>query len=220
VNARHGILIALLSFPLACRKSEVVATKDDFHSTKDAAAAATPVEASYFPLIAGTVYEYDGDFAGKKMHSSTVVREGDAPIGRVFYFVDADDEGQDNPIIGTESLGLGAYRVTDRAIETAQAFWRKDLATVSAMQTALQLPPLKGATFTLQGDHRLEVSVVGEETVTVPAGTYPCIRIDEREIWPDRTYEGSVWLSRGVGIVKRVYTTGRVNVLTRVRFPS
>jgi hypothetical protein len=218
VRALLGILTALLSLSPACRRSdEVVATKDDPRPSNHAPAA--PVEASYFPLVVGTVYEYDGDFDGKKLHSSITVREGDAAIGRVFYFVETDEDAQDNPIIGTESFGLGAYRVTEGGVETAEAFWRKDLASVSTLQTALRLPPLKGATEVLEGNHRLEVIVAGPESVSVPAGTFACVRIDEREIWPDKTYEGAVWLSRGLGVVKRIYTTGRIDVLTRVRFP-
>jgi hypothetical protein len=216
VSVRRCILIALLSLSSACRKTEVVATKDEPRPIKGAIA---PVEGSYFPLVVGTVYEYDGEFGGKKSHTSIVVRDGDAAIGRLFYFVDVTDEAEANPIIGSESFGLGAYRVTDRAIETAEVFWRQDLAKVSTLQTAVQLPLVKGSTATLEGSHRLEVSVADPESVSVPAGTYSCVRIDEREIWPDKTYEGAVWLSRGIGVVKRVYTTGRTEALTRVRFP-
>ena len=222
MSIARGILVALLLSASACRRSEDVATKDTVDAAKRADAASVVAGKggdSYFPLVVDAAYEYDAEFEGKKSHAVRLVRGTDAAVGRVFYFVDEEEASNPNPIVGTESFGLGAYRVTNDAIETAPAFWLEDVAAVSAMQTAVQLPPVKGATVTLEGTHELEVRVVGPETLSVPAGTFSCVRLDEREIWPDKVYEGAVWLARGVGVVKRVYTTGRTEVLTRVRFP-
>jgi len=68
------------------------------------------------------------------------------------------------------------------------------------------------------GGKRLETTVFGPETITVPAGTFACIRLDQREVWSDKTYaRAPVWLARGIGTVKRMYVTGRVEVLTAFR---
>lgn len=82
-----------------------------------------------------------------------------------------------------------------------------------------EVPIVPGATTTLHGGKRLETTVVGPETVTVPAGTFACLRLDQREVWETVTHEGSVWLARGVGTVKRVYVTGRLEVLTAFHVP-
>jgi hypothetical protein len=220
------VLFVFFTSASACRKADVVATKDTVDAAKRADAsvgASTGGGESYFPLVVDARYEYDAEFGGKRSHVSILVRSADAIAGRVFYFVDASDvadASDSNPIVGTESFGLGAYRANERAIETGAAFWLTDVPNVSALQTAVQLPPVSGATVTLEDDgHQLEVRVVGTETVKVPAGSFSCLRLDEREIWPTNVHEGAVWLARGVGVVRRVYTTGRTEELTSVRFP-
>ena len=48
----------------------------------------------------------------------------------------------------------------------------------------------------------LDGEVVGEEDVTVPAGTFRCIRIHYHQLRGDEVVDEDVWYARGVGQVK------------------
>ena len=178
-------------------------------------------DAAYFPLVVGAVYEYDAAFGEHRTHERRLVRAAETPVGRMFYFIDADDEREENPSIGSNGFGLGVYRVTDAGVETADVYFRDDAAKVLAtgVQFALRFPIQPGATTTFLGGKKLETTVGGEETITVPAGTFTCLRLDQREVWPEAVHEGAVWLARGIGTVKRVYVTGRTETLTAFKLP-
>ncbi len=182
-----------------------------------AVAAIPSDDAALLPLVPGAVYEYDATFSGKSSHVVRVVRTKETPVGRLFYFVESPEVADDNPSIGSNNFGLGAYRVTSKGIETADAYFLDEMTKITALQLAVAFPIEHGATTTLLGGKKLETTVVGPETVTVPAGTFECLRLDQREVWPEQVYEGRVWLSKGVGTVKRVYVTGRTEVLTTFR---
>jgi len=49
--------------------------------------------------------------------------------------------------------------------------------------------------------YALECSREGTETLTVPAGTYSCLKITNKGLGETDTY----WLARGIGIVQRLY---------------
>lgn len=212
------LLFALIG--LGCTPAPTPAVAPTIAPPASSTAAVEPAgDVSYFPLVAGAVYEYDAVFGDKRSHERRIVRAADTAIGRVFYFVDAEDEQKENPSIGTNAFGLGVYRVSDDGLETADVYFLDELPKVTALQFALRFPIEPGATTTLSGGKKLETKVIGPETITVPAGTFACIRLNQREIWTDVVHEGSVWLARGVGMVKRIYVTGRTETLTAYRLP-
>ena len=184
------------------------------------AKAATSDEA-WFPLVAGATWEYDATFGTKQTHERRVLRAATTPIGRVFYFADVETEKDDNPTVGSNAFGLGAYRSGPAGIETTEVYFRDELGKLSSpMQTLLRFPVEKGTTTTVMGGKKLETRVGGVEEVVVPAGTFSCLRLDQHELWLEEVYEGAVWLGRGVGMVKRRYVTGRVEVLTAWSTPA
>lgn len=169
-------------------------------------------DAAYFPLIAGATYDYDTVYTGVHKHIRRIVRTTNTSVGPMFYFVDSGAEDE-NPSVGPNAFGLGVYRLTSEGIETADVYFLEEAAKISGTQLIVQFPLQQGATTTTTGK-KLETTVAGPETITVPAGTFACMRFDQREIWPSETYEGGVWLARGVGTVKRVFVTGRTETLT------
>lgn len=175
-------------------------------------------DGAYFPLIAGATYDYDTVYTGVHEHVRRIVRSTSTPVGAMFYFVDQGAEDE-NPSIGPNAFGLGVYRLTSEGIETADVYFLEEAAKISGAQLLVAFPLQQGAMTTTTGK-KLETTVAGPETITVPAGTFDCMRFDQREIWPSATYAGGVWLARGIGTVKRVFVTGRTESLTAYRFPD
>jgi hypothetical protein len=178
-------------------------------------------DASYFPLVDGATYEYDATFGAKRSHERRIVRRVSLAVGTMYFFVDADADPNDDVSIGSNNFGLGAYRMTDAGLVTADAYMRSDLQKIgeTGLQTIVAFPLVVGATSTVHGGKKLETTVGANEDVTVPAGTFHCVKLEQREVWPSEVYEGAVWLARGVGAVKRIYVTGRTEVLTSYRLP-
>lgn len=68
--------------------------------------------------------------------------------------------------------------------------------------------------------NQLLFTVMGQETVRVPAGTYKTVKVRVLSSWTNGSvYTGYFWLARGVGIVKWQRRTGRIDVLEKVTFP-
>ena len=109
-------------------------------------------------------------------------------------------------------------------IDTLDCFWKAELAGLAPAraQRFLKLPPVAGATTTLvssDGDPRKKVTVEGFETIKVPAGTFDkCARIRINTTWRSGTkYTARIWLAPGIGLVKWIKNTGRVEELAAYR---
>jgi hypothetical protein len=181
---------------------------------------------AYFPLVSGAEYNYKGTFEGKVYPKPVAVRTHDLGAVKGYYFVDFDEKGETSQIVGTNCFGLGSYRYADGKLLTDKAFWTRDLEKIDpkGAQTLLAFPLKAGAkTIVKDGDKVLSLTVVGPETVKVPAGTFEdCVKVTVEELWPKRgvRYEGAVWLARDVGIVKRQYATGRIDELVSYKIPK
>lgn len=166
----------------------------------------------YFPLVAGATYEYRGTFRGAEDLTQIVVKSNGSGG---FYFIDAPDAEKDVVIIGSRSFGRGVYAVDATAIRTWEAFWVGEArdAQKGEGEVLLALPPRIGAKSKAGG---AELVVEGFEAVKVPAGLFEgCVSIATRSEGKD----GHVWLAPGVGMVKWVRITGRVDELVRYRIP-
>ena len=214
---------AILACAIAgCHTPEVSSPPPGGPPPKPVEAKAPPrTDASYFPLVDGATYEYDATFGTKRSHERRVVRRVNLAVGTMYFFLDADREAEEDTSIGSNNFGLGAYRMTDAGLVTADAYMRSDLQKIAetGLQTIVAFPLVPGATTTVHGGKKLETTVGANEDVTVPAGTFHCLKLEQREVWPSEVYEGAVWLAHGVGTVKRIYVTGRTEVLTSFHVP-
>lgn len=176
---------------------------------------------SYFPLVDGVLYKFEGEYKGERYRESLLLRRHEIQGGAFFYFV---EEGDSKALFGC-MFGLGAYRMDDDGIQTAVADWVDDaLERVSFDdgQRMLKLPPQIGdETILRNGDCTLHLTVEGFEDVTVPAGAFQnCVRIRIEEVWPDKKYTGHVWLAEGVGMIRWHKGTGRIDELTSFSKPA
>jgi hypothetical protein len=178
-----------------------------------------PTSTEYFPLAEGARWTYRGSFQGRESIETrhAVPTEIAGRAGWLFLL----EEDLDASVAETLSpmFGLGAYRRTASGIETADLMWRSDLKALTdeAFQPMLQLPPVVGAQVvpdTNLVDRSGGWTVAGYENITVPAGSFrECARV---ELGSD----SRAWLCPGVGLVKWVFVTGRVEELTEWSIPS
>jgi hypothetical protein len=185
---------------------------------------------SYLPLIAGSVYSYDATFEKKQTRASITVKSLKKGKIEAFYFL---EEGQTtNVIIGTGIFAEGICIRQTEGLAVVHCFWEDDVKNVNFEKDAVLIlkdAPEKGQSVechippVAQQGHEctMRITVDGTEDVTVPAGTFKdCLKIKVEEICsPGKqgdaiTYTGWVWLAKGVGVVKWVRTTGRVELLT------
>ena len=180
---------------------------------------ATSTDGEPFPLIEGARYHYSATFNGMHFQETRVVVPYTLPDGTKAYgFVEEDEVGQDVVSLFTGHFGLGLYRNTGAAIETAPAFWQDDITALSgsSFQPMLDLPLAQGASIRLDTDspdRSGAITVVELGPKSVPAGSYSsCARIDLGQ-------NGSfAWICDGVGLVEWTFVTGRVETLEWVEF--
>jgi hypothetical protein len=199
--------------------------------SRTAFAGETDIEAekqSYLPLIPNMTYTYSGEFKGRTSTTTEIVKTVKIADTDVFYFVAEKDVRNPNAILGTESFGLGGYVKNADGIATLDSFFRNELNAFTKAQigdavTILKSTPEKGAVIVVPSPKKMmnhTFKVEGNEDVTVPAGTFKdCLKIKTEEIHlakpPEKeiVYTGTVWLAKGVGVVKWIRGTGRVDEL-------
>lgn len=175
--------------------------------------------ADYFPVPAGASWDYVAHFNGMEFHETRLLVPADVGGVDAFVFVDAAEKNE--PVISTFTgmFGLGAYHLGPEGLETWDAFWMSDVDALKPddRQLMLALPPQLGSSITLNTDspdRSRPITVEAFEAVTVPAGTFEdCVRIH----LGDDSY---AWLAPGVGLVKWVLLTGRVEELEAFSFPK
>jgi len=177
----------------------------------------SPTADDYFPLGDGYSWSYAATFNGQSYPETRVSVAIEVDGAPVYVFLPAEDLSDDTAMVFSGSFGLGAYRREGGGVETANAMWREEVAGLSpsSFQHMLTLPPQVGevAPFdTPSVDRSGGIIVQGYETVTVPAGTFEdCLRIELGE-------DSYAWLAPGVGLVKWVLVTGRVEELESFTF--
>ena len=183
--------------------------------------------ADYFPVVAGTLYTYNGVFNGNK--SSGTLRLDRKVLSdktEVFYFARTNELNREHHIIGSNAFGLGCYFHGKEGVYTVEAFWNFDLDTVTSESKQILLPAsLKAGTkWDLQikgSDPKTTLEVVGFENVKVTAGEFKdCVKLHRHEIWANgKEYDSYAWFAKGVGMVKWVRSTGRIDELAKVEKP-
>ena len=177
-----------------------------------------PIQQDLFPLIEGATWTYQAAFNGGSVVEEKVCVREDTADGMAWVFLDAADTDKETATVYSNMFGLGVYRSTAHGIETADAFWREEVNDVSAsdFQPMLTLPPGPGTTVEWQTGHvdRSSITVVGWESVTVPAGTF------EPALHLDLGGKGHAWLAPGVGLVRWELVTGRIEELQSWRIPA
>ncbi len=183
---------------------------------------------SYLPLIPESTYTYAGEFKGRKSTDTLVLKTVHAADADVFYCVEEKSVRNPDAILGTTSIGLGTYIKAPDGIATLDTFLKFEVNALTKGRlaeavTIVKNTPETGAVIVVPSPKKAmnhTYTVEGSEDVTVPAGTFKdCLKIKLEEIHlatpPEKNivYSGTVWLARGVGVVKWIRGTGRVEEL-------
>lgn len=174
--------------------------------------------ADWFPLVEGGTWTYSATFNGRDMQETRVALPVEVDgVDAWAFFVD-EDIGKDNAIVFSNMFGLGVYARGAEGLETLPAFWAGDIVNLTAddAQLLLALPPVKGAATNLNTsspDRQGPFTVEGFEALRLPAGRFEgCARIDLGQ-------DSKAWLAPGVGLVKWIFVTGRVEELATWDLP-
>ncbi len=166
-------------------------------------------DADWFPLSDGALWTYEAHFEGQVYRDTRAAVEVTIGGESAWVFLPLDEA--DNPIIFSGMFGLGAYRLGGAGLETAPAFWLADIEALSGadFQPMLSLPPELGqrVEWGASGSRAYGLEVLGYEALDLPAGHFEdCLKIRLGE-------DSFAWLAPGVGLVKWVLVTGRVEEL-------
>lgn len=183
---------------------------------------------SYLPLIPDSSYTYNAVFEGRKSTDTLIVKSDTRADAELFYFVVEKDVRNPDALISTTSLGLGLYTKDADGIATLRCFFKNGLNSLNAASlarraTILKTSPEAGQAAVIpdaDGSFKRTYRIEGVEDVTVPAGTFKaCVKMKTEEIEVRKPPEenvvltGTVWLAKGVGVVKWIRATGRVEEL-------
>jgi hypothetical protein len=190
-----------------------------------AAEPATPrLAVDYFPIAPGTLYTYHSVFRDKEYNATIRVdRRVLSDKTEVVYFADVTAAKRESFSIMPNNFGLGCYFREKQDVYTIEAYMNHELEKVTSAGKQQLLPAeLKvGTHLDLHrsgGDPKMTLEVQqSADVIKVPAGEYKdCVKIHIHETWASgKEYDSDVWLARGVGMVKWVRSTGRVDELVK-----
>ncbi|HVG31012.1 MAG TPA: hypothetical protein VM864_14975 [Pyrinomonadaceae bacterium] len=186
----------------------------------------TEQASDYFPLTANARYEYLASYRRLGSISETkdsyiiVSKRITAAGNEIFYFIEEGDEGRSVQGLDIHMFGLGALGKGSEGFYTYDVTWNHDLKNIPPQKPHLFLrsPIVIGDSIRIPSDDRSQIyvfTVEGFERIAVPAGSYEkALKLSKRTIRADNSEEKQIaWFAKGVGLVKRVLATGRVEEL-------
>jgi hypothetical protein len=175
----------------------------------------------YFPLKEHAIYIYHMQFDG--VAGGVKIDEIDSCIFKIHqlaginvYYIDRHTDEQET-IIGTNAFCFGAFYFDQGQFMYAPVFWRSELEESKPGSYA----PLFSATSytntfyqSVEDTKTVKYVFTGFENVQIKSKVYPdCLKLEMTEIWPDKKYTSTAWFMKGVGMVKWIRYTGRVEEL-------
>jgi hypothetical protein len=181
--------------------------------------------AEYLPLKPDLKYVYQATIEGRVIQPAYSIVSKRIVRGTydIIYFVEEQNEIKtSNPNIDLPMIGLGGYTTGVDGLYTFDCTWLADLQKIPPKKPHLFLRnPLKTEdeikVMSDAGNQMTVFKVLGFEDVQVPAGTFAStLKLSIKTVRPDgSSEEGFAWLAKGIGVVKRVRATGRLEVLIR-----
>ena len=165
-------------------------------------------EAGWFPLVADARWTYDGRFDGTVYRNTLALRAIQVDDRTVYGFYDIGERIEGQLLMGN-MFGDELFRRDGDVLYVA------DEHSPDEEHVLLRFPLRAGETTEYRvGSRVTRTTVAGEEQVTVPAGTFDCLRLTVVvEYDSGKESPHTVWLARGVGLVKWKRSTGRLDEL-------
>lgn len=192
-----------------------------------------PSAFDYLPLQSGAKHTYAGVFQrrGSVTPSRDVYTIATKSVNKdgtdVYYFVEEEKGNATVQMLDVNMVGLGAYSKGPEGIYTYDCPWNQDLAKIPPkkpklfMRSSLHV----GDMLKVMSDDRSnahEYTVLGFEDLTVPAGRFEkALKLGIKMLYADGNSEESfAWFGSGVGLIKRIRATGRVEELLSYEKPD
>lgn len=187
----------------------------------------------YLPFHAGARYTWAGVYQrlGSETPSRDVYTIVTKSVSRdgtdVFYFVEEEKSKATVQGLDVNMIGLGAYSKGQEGIYTYDCPWNNDLAKIPPkkpklfMRSSLRV----GEVVKIMSDDRsnaYEYTVLAFEDLTVPAGRFEkALKLGLKMLYTDGNSEESfAWFGSGIGLIKRIRATGRVEELLSYEKPD
>ena len=155
--------------------------------------------------------------------TKSVVREGK----EVFFFVEEGKDSAAVQMLDVNMVGLGAFSKGPDGIYTYDCTWNRDLDKIPPKKPKLLLRSTLrvGDMMKIMSDDKsqaYEYTVIGFEDLTVPAGRFEnALKLGMKLLYADGNSEESfAWFGIGVGLIKRIRATGRVEELLSFEKPD
>jgi hypothetical protein len=171
-------------------------------------------ETPYYPLRVGTIWHYR---AGDGKFTIQVARH--EKVGETLCAV--LETKRNGKVVGSEHLAVasdGIYRHTlTLPSSSAKPENEKNQLTIKPPLLLLKLPPEEGDSWKIGSkadDKTFRGSFeVGEQEITVPAGTYKTTRVTSQDLEVNALKAGiTTFYAEGVGMVKQIIEVGDVKV--------
>lgn len=188
---------------------------------------------SYLPLVEGAKYTYKGVFKGSTYMPEYTLNAIRLDNGFFLHYFKAKGNKTHSDLFGTVE---GMYRYSDGnlmgispegAITSSWSLNRLRATSIKYEYLILPENPVIGYSNTIfrrDTANKRIYAVIGFEDVEVPAGVFEdCLKLEITTNWfkyGKSTYVDSIWLKKGVGVVKRVYGTGRIDELNNYHIPG
>jgi hypothetical protein len=134
----------------------------------------------------------------------------------IFYFEECYDKNG-MLSIGTTMFGYGIYFYRNDSLFTMEADYEKDIAENRIGDAGLLLPAnmsIGDSAILESPDKRETFTLLAKEDIQTNTVLKDCIKFKIKTYWPGTVYIGYVWLQKGVGLVKWMRSTGRIDELT------
>ncbi len=177
------------------------------------------IDSTFFPLKENASYSYRAFFEGQEYMKNIKVRnikiEGNCTV---YYFKETDG----SELIGPNMFGLGLFYWDVDGLYTIESFWESDIDKVHCLQRQKLMPKTNNQNIEIEyfGENSNPVyhlTLEATENVIVPAGQFKdCLKIRVLTKWDgNEEYISYVWLAKGVGLVKWIKDTGRIEELLK-----
>lgn len=134
----------------------------------------------------------------------------------IYYFDDAPQDST-GKIIGSRIFLSGVCYYSHDTLYRSPVFWKYELDSATLHSFKPLYPPavqLNKIYQTKDGDELRKYRFTGFENLTLNGRTYPrCLKMTILQIWPNKCYSDTVWFGKGIGVVKWIRSTGRVEEL-------
>lgn len=174
----------------------------------------------YFPLNEGDIYQYHGKYNNKEDTNSFLVNSIFLPNKQKLHYFQRGTTKRDDDFFGPNMFGNGLYFVFESKIFTLEAAFINEVDNLDFNNKQKLLPEslLSGSKVTIDSNYNNSkdtIEILGFENINVPFGKFnESLKLKITTSWSNGDiHESFVWLAKGIGVIKWIRATGRIDEL-------